>query len=60
MIWSVPEIIAEVSRFYRLEAGDLIATGTPAGVGAVKPGDRLVGRIDGLPPLEITIGEPAA
>ncbi len=60
MIWSIPEIIAEVSRYYRLEPGDLIFTGTPAGVGAVKPGDRLMGRIDGLPPLEIAIGEAAS
>ncbi len=60
MIWSVPEIIAEVSRFYRLEPGDLIFTGTPAGVGPVKPGDRLAGRIGGLPLLEIGIGEAAA
>jgi fumarylpyruvate hydrolase len=56
MIWSVPEIIAEVSRFYRLGAGDLIFTGTPAGVGPVVRGDRLVGRIGGLEPLEINIG----
>jgi fumarylpyruvate hydrolase len=56
MIWSVAEVIAEVSRFYRLGAGDLIFTGTPAGVAAVMPGDRLAARIDGLAPLDITIG----
>jgi fumarylpyruvate hydrolase len=60
MIWSVPEIIAEVSRFYRLAPGDLIYTGTPAGVGPVVPGDRLIARIDGLETLEIEIGEAAA
>ncbi|NMM90176.1 fumarylacetoacetate hydrolase [Rhodococcus sp. SRB_17] len=55
MIWNVPEIIVQLSRQYQLMPGDLIYTGTPAGVGAVGPGDALVGRIDGLPPLEVTI-----
>src|SRR3546814_1899942 len=48
LIWSVPETIAYVSRFYRLEAGDLIYTGTPAGVGAVEQGDTLIVSIAGL------------
>ena len=56
MVWSVPELVSHLSRSYRLKAGDLIYTGTPAGVGAVVPGDRLVGTIDGLPTLELTIG----
>lgn len=55
MIWNVPEIIAQLSRQYRLMPGDLIYTGTPAGVGPVQPGDRLSGRIDGLAPLELRI-----
>ncbi|MCB2128938.1 MAG: fumarylacetoacetate hydrolase family protein [Rhodobacteraceae bacterium] len=55
MIWSVPEIIAHLSTLYQLGAGDLIFTGTPAGVGAVRPGDRLHGEIDGLAPVETTI-----
>ncbi len=55
MIWNVPEIIVQLSRQYRLMPGDLIYTGTPAGVGAVLPGDVLVGNIDGLPPLTVTI-----
>jgi len=55
MIWNVPETIAFLSRYYRLEAGDLIFTGTPAGVGAVVPGDRLLGRIEGLAELEVEI-----
>ncbi|OJX78338.1 fumarylacetoacetate hydrolase family protein [Magnetospirillum sp. 64-120] len=59
MIWSVPEVIAHLSQFYHLGLGDLIYTGTPEGVSAVKPGDTLVGRIDGLPELAVTIG-PAA
>ena len=57
MIWSCAEIIATLSTCDRLEPGDLIYTGTPAGVGPVQPGDRLVGHIDGLPELEITIAE---
>lgn len=48
MIWSVSELIAEVSRYIQLVPGDLIFTGTPAGVGPVIPGDRLVARLEGL------------
>ena len=56
LIWSIDEVIEHLSGLYRLEPGDLIYTGTPAGVGAAKPGDRLVGRVAGLSDLEITIG----
>ena len=55
MIWSVPEVIAQLSQQVTLGAGDLIYTGTPAGVGAVVAGDVIVARIDGLPSLTITI-----
>jgi len=55
LIWPVPEIIAFISNFYRLEPGDLIYTGTPAGVGPVVPGDTLVVHIDGLCDLQIQI-----
>ncbi len=48
MIWSVAETIAALSRLVRLDAGDLIFTGTPAGVGAVRPGDLLEGEIEGV------------
>ncbi len=48
LIWSVPETIAELSTFFELAPGDLIFTGTPAGVAAVKPGDRLEGGVDGV------------
>ena len=41
MIWSVPEQIAYLSEYYTLEPGDLIYSGTPAGVGPVKPGDEM-------------------
>ena len=55
MIWSVPEIVAELSSYYELRPGDLIFTGTPEGVGPVTRGDSLVGGIDGLETLRITI-----
>lgn len=48
LIWSVPETIAELSAFFELAPGDLIFTGTPAGVAALKPGDRLEGGVDGI------------
>lgn len=59
MVWSVPELIAHLSRYYHLEPGDLIYTGTPAGVGPVQPGSRLKGEIAGLVPINVEIG-PAA
>jgi fumarylpyruvate hydrolase len=55
LIWSVPEIIAELSRYVTLKPGDLIYTGTPEGVGPVRPGDRLWAHIDGLADLRVTI-----
>lgn len=55
MIWGVDELIAELSTWMRLEAGDLIYTGTPSGVGAVRPGDLLVGRFPGLPELTVRV-----
>ncbi|MBN8942991.1 MAG: fumarylacetoacetate hydrolase family protein [Rhizobiales bacterium] len=55
MIWNVAEIVANLSRHYALAPGDLIFTGTPAGVGPVVPGDRLEGTVAGLGRLTITI-----
>lgn len=55
MIWSVPDTIAYLSRYYRLEPGDLIFTGTPAGVGAVVPGDKLLGSVEGVAELDVEI-----
>lgn len=55
MIWSVPELIAELSQLMRLHAGDLIYTGTPSGVGAVLPGDTLVATLSSIPPLVVHI-----
>lgn len=56
LIFNVPELIAHLSTYYHLQPGDLLYTGTPAGVGPIAPGDRLVGTIDGLTPVELTIG----
>lgn len=55
LIWSVPEIIAHLSRFYHLQPGDLIYTGTPEGVGPVVVGDKINGRIDRLGEISLTI-----
>ncbi len=55
MIWSVPEIISQLSRQVRLAAGDVIFTGTPEGVDPVVKGDRLEAEIEGLEPLGVTI-----
>jgi fumarylpyruvate hydrolase len=55
MLWDVPHIIAELSTFFQLKPGDLIFCGTPAGVGPVKPGDRLEGGVEGLEELRVTM-----
>jgi len=55
LIWSIPEVIAELSTLFELAPGDLIYTGTPAGVGPVKPGDRIEGGVDGLETLTTVI-----
>ncbi len=55
MVWSLPEILAHLSGLYTLGAGDVIMTGTPAGVGAVRPGDRMEATIEGLPGLSVRI-----
>ncbi|MBB3118885.1 fumarylacetoacetate hydrolase family protein [Pseudoduganella violacea] len=55
LIWSVSETIANLSTLFRLEPGDLIFSGTPEGVGPVKPGQTLVGSVDGLGSLTVKI-----
>ena len=55
MIWDVPHTLSFLSRYYELMPGDLVFSGTPAGVGAVVKGDRLDGRIEGLTPLSVVI-----
>ena len=58
LIWSVPEVIANLSTYYHLQPGDLIYTGTPEGVGPLQPGDKVTGRIDGVGDIALTIGQP--
>ena len=60
MIWSVPEILAQLSRYYALRAGDLVFTGTPAGVSSVVAGDRIQGGIEGVGEVtvELVSGAP--
>jgi len=55
MIWSVAEVIAEASKLWRLEAGDLIFTGTPDGVGPLVRGDKVEGAIDGVGTVSFTV-----
>ena len=55
MIWPVNEVIASLSRYLQLQPGDLIFTGTPAGVAAVRPGDEMHAQIDGLASLQLMI-----
>lgn len=59
MLWGVAESLAFLSRFDTLEPGDVLMTGTPEGVGPVVPGDKMVGTITQLKPIEVTITEPA-
>ncbi len=59
LIWSVPEIIAELSGYFTLRAGDLIYTGTPAGVGPLQRGDHIECGIDGLGTLQQRVGSGA-
>lgn len=58
LVWSVDEVISHLSHFYRLMPGDVILTGTPAGVGPVVAGDRITGGVDGLAPVALELGAP--
>ena len=60
MTWSVTEIVAELSRYFELQAGDLIFTGTPSGVGALLPGDRVDCAIDTVGSLSFQVSEALA
>jgi fumarylpyruvate hydrolase len=55
LIWSVPEAIAELSTFFALAPGDLVFTGTPAGVGPLESGDKITGGIEGIAEIAINI-----
>jgi fumarylpyruvate hydrolase len=60
LIWKIDEIIAKLSEQYALRPGDIIMTGTPAGVGAVVSGDVIDCSVDGLEGMQVRIGAPAA
>lgn len=55
MIWPIADVISHLSRLVRLEAGDLIYTGTPAGVAALKPGDQVRGGVEGVTEFALSI-----
>lgn len=56
LIWNIPELLVDLSQFYHLVPGDLIFTGTPEGVGAVKSGDKITGHVDNVGDIALTIG----
>ena len=56
LIWTIPELVADLSTFYHLLPGDLIFTGTPEGVGPLQPGDRIEGRVEQVGTISLTIG----
>ena len=60
LIWDVPNTLAFLSQYYELLPGDLVFTGTPAGVAAVGPGDRLDGGVAGVGTLSVVIAPPRA
>ncbi|MCK6435099.1 MAG: fumarylacetoacetate hydrolase family protein, partial [Aquabacterium sp.] len=57
LIWSIPELIADLSTYYHLQPGDLIYTGTPEGVGPVRPGDSIDGHIEGVGEIVLHVAE---
>ncbi len=59
MIWSVPEIISELSKLFMLNAGDIIFTGTPSGVGPIQPGDRVRASIAEIGELNLRVCKPS-
>mgnify|MGYP003444196224 CR=1 FL=1 len=56
LIWNIPELITDLSKFYHLQPGDLIFTGTPEGVGAVVAGDFIEGHIEGVGKISLRVG----
>ena len=56
LIWNIPELIADLSQFYHLQPGDLIYTGTPEGVGAVQAGDVIIGQVEGVGEVRLSVG----
>ena len=60
LIWSIPETLSHLSRYFRLVPGDLVMTGTPAGVGPLQVGDFVTVTCGDLPPCEFSIADPSA
>ncbi|MER9135167.1 fumarylacetoacetate hydrolase family protein [Mesorhizobium sp. M0830] len=58
LIWPISDIVSICSEAMELQPGDLIFTGTPAGVGAVRAGDTMTGGVEGVGTIEVTIGQP--
>ena len=58
MIWDVPHMLHFLSQYYELLPGDLVFTGTPAGVAAVVAGDTMIGRIESLGELKVKVVAP--
>jgi fumarylpyruvate hydrolase len=56
LIWNIRELIADLSKFYHLQPGDLIFTGTPEGVGPLVAGDRIEGRVEGVGEITLAVG----
>ena len=56
LIWDIPELIEDLSKFYHLQPGDLIFTGTPEGVGSLQPGDRIEGSVEGVGTIVLNVG----
>lgn len=56
LIWNIPELIADLSKFYHLQPGDLIFTGTPEGVGPLQAGDRIDGKIEEVGSISLSVG----
>ena len=56
LIWSIPELIADLSTYYHLQPGDLIFTGTPEGVGPVVAGERVEGSVEGVGTIALNVG----
>ena len=60
LIWSIPELLADLSQYYHLQPGDLVFTGTPEGVGPLQPGDHVQGSVAGVGQISLHVGPPQA
>ncbi len=55
MLWKVPEMIAILSRYFELQPGDVIMSGTPSGVGAIERGDTMVASVEGVGEITVKV-----